>query len=142
MTDESFTAKTLQTRSKGHDVSFKEPDSRIHTHRLQPLRTTEEVAANVIWRFLQMREYLGKEHNLTPWGVFLEATLKALGSSPAKVQVEAAFVGVELLRLGLLNPSTMFPNYPGAPLRKTGRKPLSCQPNCAGLTFDRNRSTK
>jgi len=82
-----------------------------------------------------MREYLDKEHKLTPWGVFLEATLKGLGPSPVKGQVEAAFVGVELLRFGLLNPSTMFPNYPGAPLRKTGRYSLGGQPRTCGTNI-------
>lgn len=90
-------------------------------NRSQPLRNTLEISANVIWRFLQLREYLDKEHKLTPWGVFLEATLKGLGPSPSRELVEAGFVGVELLRLGLLNPSTMFPNYSGAPIRKTGK---------------------
>lgn len=49
----------------------------------------------------------------------MEITLSACGSS--KEQQEAAFVAVELLRLGLLNASPMFPNYSGTPLRGTGQ---------------------
>jgi hypothetical protein len=91
---------------------------------LQPLRSTREVYANVIWRFLQMRGYLDLKHQLTTWGVFLESTLKALGSDPSKEQVEAAFIGVELLRFDLLNANTMFENFSGSPTHGSRKFPF------------------
>ena len=56
------------------------------------------------------------------WGSVLDATLTALG--PSKDYEEAAFLAVELLRLNLLNPHTMFPDYSGAPMRGTGTSPF------------------
>ena len=84
------------------------------------MKTTREIVSNVIWRFLQLCEYVDDKHQLTPWGRVLEITLNALGSEHTAKQAEAVFLAVELLRLGLLDPSIMFPNYSGAPLRRTG----------------------
>ncbi len=52
----------------------------------------------------------------------LEATLSASGSN--KDLEEAAFLAVELLRLGLLSADTMFQDYPGAPIQGS-RKAVS-----------------
>lgn len=84
----------------------------------QPLGTKAEITTNVIWRFLQLRGYVDDKHQLTNWGSTLVTILATLG--PGKLQEEAAFVAVELLRLNLLNPDTMFPDYSGAPVRGTG----------------------
>ncbi|MCJ1317213.1 hypothetical protein MMC15_002536 [Xylographa vitiligo] len=80
----------------------------------KPLRTTREVVTNVIWRFLHLRQYVDGDHNLTAWGTFLVQTLEKLGSSSSREQTEAAFLAIELLRLGILNPSTVSPSYSGA----------------------------
>lgn len=61
---------------------------------------------------------MDSRHQLTPWGKVLETTLLASGSN--KDQEEAAFLAVELLRLGLLTADTMFPGYSGAPMRGSG----------------------
>ena len=84
----------------------------------QVLKTTDEVVTNAIWRFLHLRGYVDKKHQLTAWGKLLETILKAVGTR--KEQGEAAFLAVEMLRLGLLNPDTMFVHYSGAPQRGTG----------------------
>ncbi|MCJ1288797.1 hypothetical protein MMC34_000326 [Xylographa carneopallida] len=81
---------------------------------LKPLRTTREVVTNVIWRFLHLRQYVDEHHDLTTWGKFLVQTLGKLGSNSSREQSEAAFLAVELLRLGILNPSTVSPSYSGA----------------------------
>lgn len=65
-----------------------------------------------------MRGFVDEEHQLTTWGKVLEATLSVSGAS--KTQEEAAFLAVELLRLGLLNADTMFRDYSGAPMRGSG----------------------
>lgn len=84
------------------------------------LKTRHEVTANAIWRFLQLRGYIGKEHQLTKWGKVLEAALTVTGSS--KALEEAVFVAIELLRLNLLNADTMFAGYSGAPVHGSGKK--------------------
>lgn len=71
-----------------------------------------------MWRFLQLRGFVDDEHRLTPWGKVLEATLVVSGAN--KAQEQAAFLAVELLRLGLLNADTMFRDYSGAPMRGSG----------------------
>lgn len=71
-----------------------------------------------MWRFLQLRGFVNEEHQLTAWGKVLEATLQVSGSN--KAQEQAAFLAVELLRLGLLNADTMFRDYSGAPMRGSG----------------------
>lgn len=85
-----------------------------------------EVRPNVVWRFLEQREYLTKEHTLAPWGKALQAALDNAANSGAFVNAdisreveEAIFVGLELVRMGLLNTSNMFqvPPYSGPPMR-------------------------
>lgn len=72
-----------------------------------------------MWRFLQLRDYVDEKHTLTSWGKVLDSTLSSL--DPADGHEEAAFLAVELLRLGLLNADTMFPNYTGAPSGGSGQ---------------------
>ena len=76
-----------------------------------------------MWRFLQLRDYVNRKHQLTAWGKVLEAALFAFGTR--KEQEEAAFIGIELLRHNLLNANTMFPDTSGAPLRGSGKLPMA-----------------
>jgi hypothetical protein len=71
-----------------------------------------------VWRFLQLREYVDEQHQLTAWGKILQEALSAAGTS--KDEEEAVFLAVEILRFGLLNPDTMFLGYSGAPGNGTG----------------------
>ena len=80
-----------------------------------PLKTANEIAANTVWRFLQLRGYVDKQHQLTHWGKILATTLTAAG--PNKDLEEAAFLAVELMRLDLLSPDEMFEQYSGSALR-------------------------
>ena len=73
------------------------------------LRTAEEVAANTVFRFLQVRGYVDDQHSLTTWGHALEAAL-------AVADEEYTIVGVEMLRMGLF--SGNFAS--GDPVSKTG----------------------
>lgn len=91
-----------------------------------PLKTANEVVANTVWRFLQLRGYVDKQHQLTHWGKTLAATLTAAGAT--KDQEEAAFLAVEVLRLDLLSADEMFGQYSGSPLRGSRKStdPHSC----------------
>jgi len=71
-----------------------------------------------VWRFLQLRGYVNEKHQLTDWGEILKAALDASGSR--RDQEEAVLIAVELLRLGLVTPDTMFLGYAGAPEHGSG----------------------
>ena len=71
-----------------------------------------------MWRFLHLRGYVNEKHQLTDWGEVLRAALDASGSR--KDQEEAVFIAVELLRLGLVTPDTLFLGYAGAPENGSG----------------------
>ena len=86
---------------------------------MQFLDSQGEVLSNAIWRFLQLRGYIDEKHQLTRWGHVLESVLITAG--PSREIEEAALLAVELLRLELLSPDTMFENYGGAPLNGTGQ---------------------
>ena len=85
----------------------------------QPLASIPEISANVLWRFLHLRDYVDASHRLTPWGYILKTTLEALDSN--RDQEDAALLAIELLRLNVLNADTLFPDYSGAPSRGSGR---------------------
>lgn len=93
-----------------------------------------------MWRFLQLRGFVSEKHQLTPWGKVLEATLAVSGSN--KAQEQAAFLAVELLRLGLLNADTMFRDYSGAPMRGTGKNIDAFELRHPRLILDRYRQAK
>lgn len=71
-----------------------------------------------MWRFLQLRGYVDEQHKLTDWGEILRTALDASGTR--KDQEEAVFIAVELLRLELVTPATMFLGYAGAPMNGSG----------------------
>ena len=85
----------------------------------EPLKSAEEIIANAVWRTLVVREYVDKAHQLTPWGVVLSRALEAIGADATRDQIEAAFLSIEMLRLGLLNSDDMFSS--GAPFKGTGK---------------------
>ena len=84
----------------------------------QPLKHRNEILANTVWRFLHVRGYVNDKHQLTEWGEVLKTALDASGSR--RDQEEAIFIAVELLRLGLVTPDTMFLGYAGAPEHGSG----------------------
>ena len=116
--DPSFASRTISVKRTGEDVSETQSIINRDTNAFKPLHSTVEITANVIWRFLQLREYVDENHQLTTWGSILYETFSALG--PERNLEEAAFLAIELLRLNLLNPHTMFLDYSGAPSRGTG----------------------
>ncbi len=73
------------------------------------LRTANEVVANTVFRFLQVRGYVDEQHNLTTWGKALEAGL-------AVADEEYTIVGIEMLRMGLFTGNFAS----GDPVSKTG----------------------
>ncbi|KAL8842147.1 MAG: hypothetical protein Q9176_002840 [Flavoplaca citrina] len=90
----------------------------------QPLRTRAEICANAIWRFLQLRGYVDRQHQLTAWGKVLDSMLSIAG--PQAQQEKAALLAVELMRFGLLNADTMFSAYSGAPSRSNDIDKRNC----------------
>jgi hypothetical protein len=83
------------------------------------LRTTNEIIYNVLWRFLQLRGFVNEKHELTSWGVALEAAIAALDS--ADKTEESVFVAMEMLRMGLVNGRDLT-NIPGGAEHGSGKK--------------------
>ena len=109
----------------------------------QPLRGQDEIIANTVWRFLQLRDFVDESHQLTKWGQVLCAALASVqGSSDLE---EAAFLSVELLRYGLLNAAAVSPDDKGSPQTGTGKispcvknfQIMTCS-NCANKSRTRN----
>ena len=73
---------------------------------------------NTLWRLLQLRGFVDESHELTAWGRILESALIVIEDS--KELEEAVFLGIELLRFGILNPDTMFQGYQGTPVKGSG----------------------
>ena len=72
----------------------------------------------MLWRFLQLRGFVNEKHELTSWGVAMEAALSALDS--AEKMEEYVFVAIEMLRMGLLNGKDMT-NIPGGAQNGSGK---------------------
>ena len=72
----------------------------------------------MLWRFLQLRGFLNEKHELTAWGLALEAALSAVDAA-GKME-EYIFVAIEMLRMGLLNGKDMT-NVPGGAERGSGK---------------------
>jgi hypothetical protein len=82
------------------------------------LRTDSEITYNVLWRFLQLRSFVNEKHELTSWGVALEAAISSLDS--ADKMEEYVFVAIEMLRMGLVNGKDMT-NIPGGAEHGSGK---------------------
>lgn len=73
---------------------------------------------NVFWRFLQLRGYIDKKHQLTTWGKGLQRALSYL--DPSENLEETAVLAMELIRLGVLNANDWFSDISGGPMRGSG----------------------
>lgn len=107
ISDQEFAAKTITPKIVG-----------------QPLQTNDEILLNTTWRLLQLRGYIDENHKLTTWGQVLHSVITATspeGILPGKDLEEGALIAVELARYGLLNTSTMFSSYGGAPHQGTAK---------------------
>lgn len=91
-----------------------------------PLSKIAELRPNVVWRFLEHREYIKANHTLSAWGKVLHVALQKAADNGslrtpdlAREIEEAIFVAYELIRLGCLSTSPMFhsPPYSGQPMR-------------------------
>lgn len=99
------------------DATFAQSTVTPRKSDAKPLKTKDEVCANTLWRFLQLRGYVSKDHTLSPLGESLAtATVQCQQSSEME---EAVFLAMELIRLNLLRSDNMFPAppYHGAPYR-------------------------
>ena len=85
----------------------------------QPLSTKQEIISNTLWRFLQLRGFVGADHRLTSWGECLASAMASLNSSDGLE--EPVFIAIELMRMGVLNATSAFKNLSGAPFRGTGK---------------------
>lgn len=72
----------------------------FHPHH-PALTTLDEVLSNAYWRFLHIRGFINDKHELTTWGLMLEATLATMENGSQKE--EQALLLVEMLRYGLFN---------------------------------------
>ncbi|KAI4261954.1 MAG: hypothetical protein L6R42_002863 [Xanthoria sp. 1 TBL-2021] len=108
--DADFAAATITPPKKGQQ------------HQL--LQSRGEICANAVWRFLQLRGYVDRQHQLTAWGKVLDSILSIAGSQPQ--QEKAGLLAVELIRFGLLNADTMFSAYSGAPGRSNDIDKRNC----------------
>ena len=85
------------------------------------LESKDEFLSNTLWRFLQLRRFIGADHKLTSWGKTLETALSSLDEADHEL-VEPLFVAVELMRFGQLNGKDMFPKVSGGPTRLSGEE--------------------
>lgn len=69
------------------------------------LKSQDEIISNVLWRFLQIRGYINEKHELTNYGLVLEAVLSSLEANDS--ELELGVIAVELLKLGLLNTTSV-----------------------------------
>ena len=99
-----------------HDVSFVSKTTSKPSNSV--LRTDNEITYNVLWRFLQLRGFVNEKHELTSWGVALEAAISSLDS--ADKMEEYVFVAIEMLRMGLVNGKDMT-NIPGGAEHGSGK---------------------
>ncbi|KAL8830353.1 MAG: hypothetical protein Q9170_005766 [Blastenia crenularia] len=104
-----FATSTITPRSKN--------DQRL-------LETREEICANAVWRFLQLRGYINQQHQLTAWGKILNGMLSAIQYDSERER--ATLLAVELLRFDVLKADTMFSGYSGAPYRGTDMDRRNC----------------
>lgn len=111
LSDETFARKTVTRRKEGE-------------HSL--LSKQSELLANIMWRFLQERDYVNSDHTLSAWGKALKAAFERASSenylgktTPVNEAEESIFLAFELVRLDLLNNKQVFqtPPYTGAPMR-------------------------
>lgn len=93
-----------------------------------PLSETSEYWPNIVWRFLEDRGYISKDHTLSIWGKALNIALQkatdngCITTPSMQTEVEEAiFMALELVRLGCLNAKNTFqsPPYSGQPMRGT-----------------------
>lgn len=116
-----FALKSLQNEDFAAQTVIKETPP-PHNN----LKSTNEVKANAIWRFLHLRGYVNDEHKLTEWGTALLTTIKALPSTSAVQQEEAAVLAFELMRHGVLNAENEHTEWIGGPNMGTPEQNKLC----------------
>jgi len=78
----------------------------------------EEIRANAWWKMLQLRDFVDKDHKLTPWGIGLAAGLERLSNYPDLY--EALYLGLELLRQRVLHHEDFSVKYSGGAMHGSG----------------------
>ncbi|CAK3800673.1 xpg i-region [Lecanosticta acicola] len=111
LSDETLAKKTVTRKNNGeHSV----------------LSHQKELLSNIMWRFLQDRNYINSDHTLSAWGKALKTAFEQASSDgylsktdPPGEAEEAIFLAFELLRMDVLNNKQLFltPPYSGAPMR-------------------------
>lgn len=89
---------------------------------MQGISSQDDIVANVLWRFLQLRGYIDEKHQLTSWGTYLEQALSVL--NPADKLEDATFLSIEMIRLGVLDAKDWFSHMSGGPARGEGKPTL------------------
>lgn len=101
MDGKDFSWLTCLQSLKNQDFRQRTLNTSKTAHAYPALKTTNELVANTVLRFLHLREYTNDKHELTKWGQVLETVLSKLASTP-KAE-DTALLAVELMRFGLLN---------------------------------------
>ncbi|KAG8631972.1 hypothetical protein KVT40_001112 [Elsinoe batatas] len=88
----------------------------------KPMADSTQIQSNALWRYLQLHDYITrKDHTLSPVGKTLHIAYKTALSKGLKPEdfSEPLLLGIELLRLKVLNYDNLFPvpPYHGAPFR-------------------------
>ncbi|KAJ5893497.1 hypothetical protein N7495_005188 [Penicillium taxi] len=77
------------------------------------LSAQDDILANVMWRFLQLRGYVDDKHYLTEWGKCLAQALSNVGP-----ELESSvFLAIEMIRFDLINTKPWFSHVSGGPMR-------------------------
>jgi Temperature dependent protein affecting M2 dsRNA replication len=71
-----------------------------------------------VWRCLQLRNFINEDHTLSAWGQGLAAGLEKLGRYPDLF--DSVYLGLELVRLKVLNHENFSIKYSGGPMFGSG----------------------
>ncbi|KAI9021617.1 temperature dependent protein affecting M2 dsRNA replication-domain-containing protein [Phycomyces nitens] len=95
--DVAFCIRATENETKAAKTISK-PSSKI-------LQGKDEIVANVLWKTLEIRDFLTSKHIHTPWGRALSVALntsKKMGTHPTMSTQEAFLTAFELIRFDVL----------------------------------------
>ncbi|KAG1559523.1 hypothetical protein G6F46_002736 [Rhizopus delemar] len=101
--DLKFCIRTLENESNATKTITK-------PHPEQPLEDKNEIIANVLWKTLEIRDFItSSKHLLTPWGKALNTAFK--GDQVPRPMQEALLTALELIRFEVLSNKTYSKTY-------------------------------
>ncbi|KAI7872052.1 temperature dependent protein affecting M2 dsRNA replication-domain-containing protein [Spinellus fusiger] len=88
--------------------------AKLKSNNRKPLEGKDEILANVLWKMLQIRDFVSSRHAPTVWGSALSAGLSAItkGNEPVSSEVqEALLTALDLIRSDVLTNKPFSKNY-------------------------------